>query len=230
MTPFLAGLLVMLIGWRLQVRPQRRVPGPPTRASKACDSVDVSGALRLGDRWPVRRPTGLGPEHVAAWCDGLARAVAGGATLATAIRTVEPPAPCVAAVSSIRLALERGASLHDACSSGPHPPDLQVAVTVIQACAAHGGPAAEPLGRTAAVLRGRAADAAERHTQSAQARMSAVVMTVLPIGMLILLLATSASVRSFVASPAGLGVVAVGAALNTLGWRWMRRLVDGSRA
>jgi len=230
MTAVMTGLLVMLIGWRFQVRPQRRMPGPPTPVLESSTPSDVNGALRLRNRWPVRRPTGLGPEHVAAWCDGLSRAVASGATLANAIRTVEPPAPCAAAVSSIRLALERGASLQDACSSGPHPPDLQVAVTVIKACATHGGPAAEPLGRTAAVLRGRAADAAERHTQSAQARMSAVVMTILPIGMLILLLATSASVRLFVASPTGLGVATVGAVLNTLGWRWMRRLVDGSLA
>ncbi len=230
MIPMLVGLLVVLTGWRLQLRPYRRLPTRSAPALEPGDSTDRNRSLRLGELWRGRRPFEPGPEHVAAWCDGLARAVGGGATLVTAIRTVEPPSGGAAAVGSIRLALERGASLHDACSFGPQPAALQVAVTVIQACAAHGGPAAEPLGRTAAVLRGRAADAAERRTQSAQARLSAIVMTILPICMLVLLLATSASVRLFVASPIGLGVVTIGAALNALGWRWMRRLVTGGPA
>jgi tight adherence protein B len=227
MTPMLVGLLVVLIGGRLQIRPRPR--RPQAAPLELAESSESRLWPLLGDRRLARRPFEPGPEHVAAWCDALARAVGGGATLATAIRTVEPPAACVAAVGSIRLALERGVSLHDACSSGPQPEALQVAITVIRACAAQGGPAAEPLSRTAAVLRGRAADAAERRTQSAQARMSAIVMTILPICMLALLLATSSSVRLFVVSPTGLGVMAAGAALNTLGWRWMRRLVTGGR-
>jgi tight adherence protein B len=109
------------------------------------------------------------------------------------------------------------------------PAHLEVALTVIRACAAHGGPAAEPLSRAAATLRGRAADAAERRTQSAQARMSAIVMTVLPVCMLGLLLVTSGSVRTFAAGPLGLAVIATGTAANALGWLWMRRLIGGGQ-
>ncbi len=55
--------------------------------------------------------------------------------------------------------------------------------------------------------------------------MSAVVMTILPVCMLSLLLLTSGSVRMFVGSPDGFGVVVIGAALNVAGWRWMRHLI-----
>ena len=44
-------------------------------------------------------------------------------------------------------------------------------------------------------LRGRAADRADRRVQSASARLSALVMTLLPAAMLLVLLLTSRSVR-----------------------------------
>ena len=100
---------------------------------------------------------------------------------------------------------------------------------MLRACAEHGGPPGEPIDRAAATLRGRAADLAERRTHSAQARLSAVVMTWLPIAMLALLLVSSASVRAAVTGPAGLLVVASGAILNFVGWRWMGRIIEGRR-
>lgn len=230
MTTVLVWLLVVLVGDRLRLRPPRRRPtiatGPP-----ASDGARRAG---LRHRWlatgrQVVRSAGVapGPEHVAAWCDGLAGAVRGGSTLSAAIREVDPPPSCMATIETIRLALHRGASLRQACAIDSCPAQLDVALTVIRACAGHGGSAAEPLSRTAATLRGRAADAAERRTQSAQARMSAIVMTIIPVCMLGLLLLTSGSVRLFVRSPAGFGVVAIGTALNVVGWRWMRHLIGG---
>ena len=47
--------------------------------------------------------------------------------------------------------------------------------------------------------------------------------------MLALLLVTSASVRAAVTGPAGLLVVASGAILNFVGWRWMGRIIEGRR-
>lgn len=223
MTPLFVFLLVVLLGGRFRVRPQGRAPAPALDGSDELPSVDRR-TIRLPSR---RRPRAAQPEHVAAWCDGLARAIGGGSTLASAIREVEPPPDCSAEIESIRLALRRGASLRESCEIATPSAHLGVALTVIRACAAHGGPAAEPLSRTASTLRGRAADIAERHTQSAQARLSAMVMTILPVGMLGLLLLTSGSVREFVISPAGAGAVASGVVLNALGWRWMARLIDG---
>ena len=52
-----------------------------------------------------------------------------------------------------------------------------LALGVLHACADLGGPAAQPLDRTASTLRARAADLADREVHSAQARLSAVVLT-----------------------------------------------------
>ncbi len=224
MTAGLVAALVLLVGAKLRVRPAPRVP---TNSRAMTTSRQVGGGAMIKARVCPRRAT-IDAIHVATWCDELARAVSTGSTLVAAIRQVEPAPECGAAIGSIRLALERGAALQDACSieCGSH--DLQLALTVLRACAAQGGSAAEPLSRTAATLRGRAADAADRLTQSAQARLSATVMTILPACMLVVLLASSGAVRGFVASPAGLMVVAFGAVLNTSGWRWMKRLIEGN--
>jgi tight adherence protein B len=235
MTTILVWLLVVVIGGRLRLRPPRRPLGFVTTSTGDGDAAPDAGRIaqrrcrRSKFTDLTRRQVGIAPEHVAAWADGLAGAIRSGSTLAAAIRDVEPPGSCVPAVASIRLASRRGASLRQACEMEPCPPHLDLALAVIRACAENGGPAAEPLSRAAATLRGRAADAAERRTQSAQARMSAVVMTVLPITMLGLLLLTSSPIRLFIGSPVGAGVVAVGVLLNLLGWLWMRRLIDGGR-
>jgi tight adherence protein B len=104
-------------------------------------------------------------------------------------------------------------------------PDLALVAGVLAACLRQGGPAAEPLDRAAGILRARAAEAGERTTQSAQARLSAQVMTALPAAMLAVLIATSASVRVAVSTPAGATALLAGAALNVAGWWWLRRLL-----
>jgi Flp pilus assembly protein TadB len=226
MTPILGALLVILVGARLRIRPQPRLLAMPPVAAGTPSEQRRAG---LVFHRSARRQQHPGPHEAATWCDDLSRAVGSGSTLTAAIRAVEPPRSCAGSVDSIRLALERGAALHDACQCATSSPDLQVVLMVVRACAVHGGSAAEPLSRTAATLRSRAAEAAERRTQSAQARMSAIVMTILPICMLALLLVTSGPVRRFITSPAGLVIVAAGAVLNMLGWRWMGRLIAGGR-
>lgn len=125
------------------------------------------------------------------------------------------------------LALARGASVSGALATvEPTSPDLALVLVVLQTCADQGGAPAEPIDRAATALRQRAALAAERHTQSAPARMSAVVMTSLPGAMLAVLLATSAAVRAVVVTPIGLLVLAAGTVLNIAGWCWMRHLVS----
>ena len=167
---------------------------------------------------------------MATWCESLARAVRSGATLVAALRSIDPPAAASTVLAPVLLRLERGGRLGDALDTSSSSPHLNVALTVLRACAVHGGPAAEPLDRAAATLRSRAADAAERRTQSAQARMSAIVMTVLPIAMLAVLIATSSTTRSAVAGPAGSAIIAAGVALNIAGWRWMRRIIERAAA
>ncbi len=133
-------------------------------------------------------------------------------------------------IDPITLAVDRGRALTDALDVRSPSPHLALALSVLRACTANGGPPAEPLDRAAATLRARAVAAAERQTQSAQARLSAVVMTVLPVAMLVLLLLTSSATRAAAGSPLGVLAVTIGGALNLIGWRWMRRIITGRSA
>jgi tight adherence protein B len=87
---------------------------------------------------------------------------------------------------------------------------------------------AAAIDRVAATLRQRAADRAERRVQAAQARLSAHVMTAVPLSMLGLLLATDGDVRAVTTTPIGATCLVTGLALNAIGWTWMRHIVEGS--
>jgi tight adherence protein B len=213
-----SAIAVLFVAAALRPRPAARRPSEltPARPRRRAPALPTG----IG-----RRATTIDPGEVAAWCEGLARVVRSGSSLVTALRSVDPPASCRSIADEIVLSLERGRRLVDALPASTPSPHLNLAVTVLRACATNGGPPAEPLDRAASALRSRAADAAERRTQSAQARLSAVVMTVLPIAMLALLLATSSTTRSAALEPAGIATIAVGGSLNLIGWRWMRRIV-----
>jgi Flp pilus assembly protein TadB len=184
---------------------------------------------------PTRRLV-LRPEVVAAWCDDLARRVRSGDSLAAALREAATVDPALRiSTDDMRLALERGAGVADAVS-GRHPrsieesfPGLQhltLASSIIGVSATIGGSAAAPLDRVAAALRLRAVDRDDRATQASQARMSAHVLTVVPLLMLLVLTAADSDVRAAVVGGAGSLCVALGLLLNACGWWWMRRLVE----
>lgn len=216
----LALALVVALGVALQPRPLPRPLGAsaPEPRRRWRTTVQIS-SFRRGRADPI---------ELAAWCDGLARAARGGATLRHALRTVAPPPAVLPALDPALLALDRGASTAEALDAvGEAPPHLDLVLVVLRACARHGGAPAEPIDRAGAALRQRAALLAERASQSAQARMSAAVMTVLPGALLAVLLATSSPVRHAIGTPAGAAAVLLGGAANGAGWCWMRRLIRG---
>jgi tight adherence protein B len=223
----LVATAVLLVGARLRPLPVARPIAVDDRATARCDA-DPARIARAMWRLPRRRRLPVDPLDLAAWCDGLARALRGGDTLHRALHDTERPHCIAGALAPAMLALERGASVGNAIdevdSDSPH---LGLVVVVLRACAGSGGAAAEPIDRAAAALRQRAALAAERATQSAQARLSAIVMTLLPGAMLLILLATSGAVRSTLISPVGVVLLSAGASLNLSGWLWMRRIIDG---
>jgi Flp pilus assembly protein TadB len=92
--------------------------------------------------------------------------------------------------------------------------------------ASAGGSPAAPIDRVAAALRLRAVDRAERASQAAQARLSAHVLTVVPLVMLTLLAIVDADVRAAIAGGPGAASVGIGLLLNASGWCWMRRIVQ----
>ncbi|HUF96926.1 MAG TPA: type II secretion system F family protein [Ilumatobacter sp.] len=223
-TPLITFALVLAVGAALKPGPLPRTLYGTSRSDQP--SRSVTGFPRV--RWQLhRRPPTADAMAAAVWCDELARSLRSGSTLTAALRT-SPTSPGIdSMVAGICLSLDRGRStseaLAQATSSSPH---VALALTVLRACADHGGPAAEPLDRAAATLRARAADRADRITQSAQARMSALVMTCLPAAMLALMLVTSGSVRNASASPLGVAAIIAGSFLNVLGWLWMRRTIE----
>lgn len=127
----------------------------------------------------------------------------------------------VRAGTSLTVAIERTAArvLHG---------DAAVAVHTLGVAAAVGGPVSATIRQGALVLRDRHAAQAEALAHSAQARLSATVLTVLPIAFTGVAFATSASFRSAALSSAGLIALCAGVTLNLIGRRWMRRLVDRS--
>ncbi len=221
----LIGVLVVLVGWGWS--PVARRPADDT--SRADTGTTENDPIER--RRPRRRERPVDPVELAAWCDALARAVRGGTTVRGAFTQVEPPDSIVAHHRHVALALERGAPLGTALDIPPPvPTHLDLVLVVLRSLALHGGPSSEPLDRAAAALRQRAAIIGERRSQSAQAQLSAIVMTLLPSVLLAVLLATSTGVREAVASPAGATVVGIGAVANAVGWWWMRRLIHGRSA
>lgn len=105
----------------------------------------------------------------------------------------------------------------------PADSDEAVVVASLAMAGAIGGPVAATLQQGASVLRERVALRAEAAVHAAQSRLSARVLTLLPIAVAALGTCTSQSFRAALGSVAGTACAAVGLALNGIGWRWMRR-------
>lgn len=204
-------------------------PGTGERPAHLRRLIGWAGVRRRRSTRPifVRRSADDESSELARWCEGLARAVRGGENLVVALASVPAPPRHRDEVDALVRGLDRSGDWPSAIESRSSP-HLALVLAVVGACIEHGGPAAEPLDRTAEVLRSRAAEAAERRVHSSQARLSAQVLAILPVAMLIVLVTASASVRDVVARPVGLALIACGAALNLGGWLWMRRVIEGA--
>lgn len=207
----------------------------PTRTAPAHDPVSGRRRPSTGrSAWRARPHHRVEPGDVAAWCDELSRALRHGSTLRSVIETTVPADPAVEHhTAPLRRRLDRGVNVGDACdewslelerTSAPGTDALHTLAAVLSATASMGGNTAEPIDRFGMTMRQRASDHLERAANSAQARMSARVLTIVPLAMLAVLLATDGDVRGAVTSTTGLVVVTVGLALNAVGAWWMRRI------
>jgi tight adherence protein B len=88
-----------------------------------------------------------------------------------------------------------------------------------------GGPTAAVLQSGAALLRERAAVRAEAATHAAQARLSARVLTAVPLLFATWGAVSSTSFRQSLLSPFGVVAASLGLGLNAVGWWWMHRIV-----
>jgi len=181
--------------------------GLSARLTPARSPHALSGAPHSASRHRRRRaPTAAA---LAAYLDDLAREVRAGHHLNAALAGVIAPVGLAAA------------------SALGHP-DAAVVTHTLSASAEVGGAVAPALDAAASVLRERAALAADAAAHSAQARLSARVLTLVPIGFAAWGVAADPRTRdAYLHTPIGIGCIAVGLMLNLAGWSWMRQIVGG---
>lgn len=170
------------------------------------------GSAESSVRLPHRRATAPSAGDWAAFLDTTSTEVRSGSSL-------------IAALTHARV---RHPSLADRFDSAADNADRDLAVVTQSTKAAMelGGPIAATLHHGAALLRERAAQRAEAVAHSAQARLSAKVLTAVPLAFAVWSAATSATFRDAITSPTGLVAASAGLAMNGIGWWWMRRIVD----
>lgn len=231
LTAVAAGALVGALALLLRPRSARRVsPAGDRRPSRPRAGWPVRSGWP-GRSWRRRVPAGA----VATWLDAVARAVRSGESMRRSLSVV-PGHPRLAELHrSVRRRLEHGdtvaevlerwrADLDDTAHVAP----VRLAADVLRVTAEVGGSHADPVERLAATLRSHEALALERRAQSAPARLSAIVLTVLPLAVFTLLLVTDADVRAVAVSPLGALLVAVGLGLDAVGGWWMHRIIERS--
>lgn len=159
----------------------------------------------------------------------------GSITTATAIAVLESAAQGCRAGLSLRSALDHATQRHGAPSwtiaaapmcAPTDTADVALAHHAIAVADRFGGQVAWCLDRTATTLRERVALRAEQHAHTAQARLSARMLTWIPILMTAASCLLSASARKVVlTTPLGWTCVGVGLTLNLIGTWWMSVLV-----
>ena len=102
---------------------------------------------------------------------------------------------------------------------------MRLGVAALCLGAETGGAQARAVDGVAATVRERLAVAAELRALSSQARISALVIGLAPIGFGAFAAATDPRTSAFMLhTPAGLILLATGLVLDGLGWLWMQRL------
>ena len=220
---------IVVGGLALQPAPPARRPttGGADRGDDRRRRMNVARPWRSSWRTPQ-----LTVDAVAQWCDQIARTVRSGHTLRAAVSIAPDDAALSAATGRLRHDLDRGCDLATATATlaAVQPTTeraaaaLRLALSVLSAASGVGTTSTEPIDRVAAALRQQVADDQERAAQSAQARLSARVLTTLPVGTLAMLALVDPDVRAVVVAPHGALIVAIGGALNLVGWQWMRRI------
>jgi tight adherence protein B len=198
------------------------------RATSTGRRIGLRGVIDgIARRRPARgnRPD---PGAVAAVLDQTARQCASGVSLGEAFVTATNGSVLEHVFAAAIAALTTGESIGAALELVPvDQPDVALATHVLRLCALQGGTVSESLDRAAATLREREAVARERVAQSAQARLSARVLTVLPIAFGGWTILTTPTVQRFFLTPIGVACLLLGLGLNASGWLLMRRVSRG---
>lgn len=145
-------------------------------------------------------------------------------------RTTEPPfgtelaelARILAAGVPLVVVLDRWTTTYSDRST-------RLAATALALATRVGAVPAQAIDGVSSTLRERAALAAERHAQATQARTSAIVLSVAPLGFMALLITTNNAAGEFLfTTPLGWVCLLAGISLDVLGAVWMTRLTKAA--
>jgi tight adherence protein B len=167
--------------------------------------------------------------------EGMARSMRSGASLRQAIeeasRTV--PGPLGQELRRVGDEVKAGTPLAlalDSLAAGSPLSGVRLAVAALGLGNEWGGGAARGLDAVAATLRERLGVADEIHALGAHARMSALVISLAPLGFGAFAAATDPRIAAFLlGTPLGVAFVVSGLTLDMAGWVWMHRLSRGPR-
>lgn len=171
--------------------------------------------------------------------ESLARSLRSGASLPTAtIEAIQGPPmlpwPLTEELGKIKAELSAGVPFRQSISAWQHQRPLRPITLTAAALllgASVGGERARSVDSVAQTLREQNAIQQELVASSTQARMSALVITVLPVAFLFLTTAAGTGNGNLLwGSAFGLLCLAVGMALNAVGGLWMRRILQGTLA
>jgi tight adherence protein B len=164
--------------------------------------------------------------------DAVGRSLRTGATVTNALREAAAAAPAAldAELVPVVAAIDGGSpfvdALDDWAARRPVRGVRLVAATLALA-GESGGAAARAVDGVAATLRANRSVAAEVRAQAAQARYSALVIALCPLGFGLLVTGTDGRMAEFLLrTPVGLACLASGLALDALGGWWMHRITE----
>jgi tight adherence protein B len=209
-----------------------RVPGqvaPPARPPSAAEVV--AAAIRVLDRVQPARRRARRDAQLPDALDRLASALRAGQAVGPALVELAPlvPEPLGTELRPVAAALQHGGTVAHALrtwSAGPaSSSDVRLVAAALTLGADAGGEVARAVDRVAATLRERRELAGEVRSLAVQARASAAVLALAPLGFAALVATIQPGAIVFlVRTPVGLSCLALGLALQTTGTLWMARI------
>ncbi len=162
--------------------------------------------------------------------DAVGRSVRSGGSLPQAVSeaSIGVRGPVGADLSRVATAIGRGRPFADAVRDwrdARDKPSVRLTVGALVLATQTGGPPARVIEDVASAIRSRQQVAREAHALAAQARLSALVVGVAPLGfMVITCLADPRNAHVLFGTPVGITCVLAGLGLDALGAMWMHRL------
>jgi tight adherence protein B len=204
--------------------------GPHAAVALAALAAAGPVRARVGRRTGLRRRR---EQQLPAALDRLAAALRTGSSLTTALdevgRALEPPLG--PELATLAREASHGRPLRqvlDGWSAGHDDPGTRLAAAALVLATVVGSAPARAIDGVAATLRERHDLTAERRALAAQARISALVLSVAPVAFAALLvMADTAAAQFLVGTPAGWACLAAGVGLDATGAWWMARLSRG---